>query len=191
VLDAGINYIDVAVDYGEAEEHIGRCIPAAVTSFSWPPVRLPAGRERFTPSEARDTAPRYPDSTTTAVSIYRPVNQSCGVCRPILDVLQFHFSPAKEVLEREGAIKRSRTSSKSEDSLPGRFLFPANLIDHTDVACSTSSKFRIQPCSQSMRQPIAEAAQAGAASSSAAACRASQVRGRLGRRLELWGSAAG
>src|SRR2546429_8693497 len=26
VLDAGINYIDVAVDYGEAEEHIGRGI---------------------------------------------------------------------------------------------------------------------------------------------------------------------
>ena len=26
VLDAGINYIDVAVDYGEAESHIGRCI---------------------------------------------------------------------------------------------------------------------------------------------------------------------
>ena len=25
-LDAGINYIDVAVDYGEAEAHIGRCI---------------------------------------------------------------------------------------------------------------------------------------------------------------------
>ena len=26
VLDAGINYIDVSVAYGEAEEHIGRCI---------------------------------------------------------------------------------------------------------------------------------------------------------------------
>ena len=37
VLDVGINYIDVAVDYGEAEEHIGGASPAVVRSSSWPP----------------------------------------------------------------------------------------------------------------------------------------------------------
>ena len=33
VLDAGINYIDVAVDYGEAEEHIGRHISHRRSEF--------------------------------------------------------------------------------------------------------------------------------------------------------------
>ena len=33
VLDAGINYIDVAVDYGEAEAHIGRCIASRRQEF--------------------------------------------------------------------------------------------------------------------------------------------------------------
>ena len=33
VLDAGINFIDVAVDYGEAEEHIGRCIASRRKEF--------------------------------------------------------------------------------------------------------------------------------------------------------------
>ncbi len=37
VLDAGINYIDVAVDYGEAEDHIGRCISGRRQEFFWPP----------------------------------------------------------------------------------------------------------------------------------------------------------
>src|SRR5262245_50896525 len=32
-LDAGINHIDVAVDYGEAEEHIGRCISSRRQEF--------------------------------------------------------------------------------------------------------------------------------------------------------------
>src|SRR5258706_14963350 len=33
VLDAGINYIDVAVDYGEAEEHLGRCLASRRHEF--------------------------------------------------------------------------------------------------------------------------------------------------------------
>ena len=34
VLDAGINYIDVAVDHCEAEAHIGRCISSRRKRFS-------------------------------------------------------------------------------------------------------------------------------------------------------------
>ena len=33
VLDAGINYIDVSGDYGDAEEHIGRCISYRRSEF--------------------------------------------------------------------------------------------------------------------------------------------------------------
>ncbi len=37
VLDAGINYIDVAADYGEAEDHMVGASPAVARSFCWPP----------------------------------------------------------------------------------------------------------------------------------------------------------
>ena len=48
VLDAGINYIDVAVEFGEAESHIGRCLAASPSlrhdHGNWgPPHRASAG----------------------------------------------------------------------------------------------------------------------------------------------------
>ena len=67
VLDAGINYIDVAVDYGEAEDHIGRCISGRRQEFCWPPS---AGARQMCPdsrrASARDSASHCPGCTTTA-----------------------------------------------------------------------------------------------------------------------------
>ncbi len=52
VLDAGINYIDVAVDYGEAEDHIGRCISGRRQEFSLAAkCGCPIDVSRFSPSE--------------------------------------------------------------------------------------------------------------------------------------------
>ena len=52
VLDAGINYIDVAVDYGEAEEHIGRCIAGRRHEFFLASkCGCPLDVSRFSPSE--------------------------------------------------------------------------------------------------------------------------------------------
>ena len=108
VLDAGINYIDVAVDYGEAEEHIGRWIsnrrqefflaskcgcPLTVTKFS------PSERTRF-----GVPLPRLHDYSRQ--NIMDAVHQSLRRMKTdYLDVVQFHFGPPKEVLEREGAIQ--------------------------------------------------------------------------------------
>src|SRR5256885_17192561 len=48
VLDAGINYIDVAVDYGEAEAHIGRGIASPRQEVFLPPKwRGPPGVAEF------------------------------------------------------------------------------------------------------------------------------------------------
>ena len=48
VLDAGINYIDAAVDYGQAEEQIGRHLsPSAGRVLPGKQVRLPLGQQRF------------------------------------------------------------------------------------------------------------------------------------------------
>src|ERR671931_1639856 len=52
VLDAGINYIDVAVDYGEAEAHIGRCLSHRRHQFFLASkCGCPLDVTRFTPSE--------------------------------------------------------------------------------------------------------------------------------------------
>ncbi len=52
VLDAGINYIDVAVDYGEAEDHIGRCISGRRQEFFLATkCGCPLDVSRFSPSE--------------------------------------------------------------------------------------------------------------------------------------------
>jgi aryl-alcohol dehydrogenase-like predicted oxidoreductase len=108
VLDAGINYIDVAVDYGEAEEHIGRCISSRRQEFFLASkCGCPLDVTKFSPSERTrfgTPLPRLHDYSRK--NIVDAVHQSLRRMKTdYLDVLQFHFSPAKEVLEREGAIQ--------------------------------------------------------------------------------------
>jgi aryl-alcohol dehydrogenase-like predicted oxidoreductase len=61
VLDAGINYIDVSVDYGEAEEHIGRCIAGRRHAFFLASkCGCPLDVSRFSPSEREVRHPIAP-----------------------------------------------------------------------------------------------------------------------------------
>ena len=69
VMDAGINYIDVAADYGEAEAHIGRCIASRRKEFflaskcGCPWMSLNSHQ-----ASARGSEFRCPGFTTTAVT---------------------------------------------------------------------------------------------------------------------------
>ena len=108
VLDAGINYIDVAVDYGEAEAHIGRCIASRRQEFFLASkCGCPLDVTRFTPSERTRFGvplPRLHDYSRQ--NIIDAVDQSLRRMQTdYLDVVQFHFSPARAVLEHEGAIE--------------------------------------------------------------------------------------
>ena len=108
VLDAGINYIDVAPDYGEAEAHIGRCIASRRRDFFLASkCGCPLDVTRFSPSERTRFGvplPRLHDYSRK--NIMAAVHQSLRRMRTdYLDVLQFHFGPAREILEREGAIQ--------------------------------------------------------------------------------------
>lgn len=166
VLDAGINYIDVAVDYGEAEEHIGRCIsnrrqefylaskcgcPLDVTKFS------PGERTRF-----GVPLPRLHDYNRQ--NIVDACHQSLRRLQTdYLDVLQFHFSPAKAVLEHERAVQ---TLDDLKRAGKIRFLgcssILPNITDH--IAMGVFDVFQIP---YSALQPehasaIADAARAGA-----------------------------
>lgn len=108
VLDAGINYIDVSADYGEAEEHIGSCIANRRKEFflaskcGCPPdvsKFIPAERTRF-----GVPLPRLHDYSRE--NIIKTFDQSLRRMQTdYVDVLQFHFSPARELLEQEKAVE--------------------------------------------------------------------------------------
>jgi aryl-alcohol dehydrogenase-like predicted oxidoreductase len=166
VLDAGINYIDVAVDYGEAEDHIGRCIsdrrhefflaskcgcPLDVTAFS------PSERTRYgTP------LPRFHDYSRQ--NIMDAVDQSLRRLKTdYLDVLQFHFSPAKAVLEREGAVQ---TLQDLKQAGKIRFLgcssILPNLIDHITMGVFDVFQIPYSALQPEHEAAITEAARSGA-----------------------------
>jgi aryl-alcohol dehydrogenase-like predicted oxidoreductase len=166
VLDAGINYIDVAVDYGEAEEHIGRYISRRRQEFFLASkCGCPLDVTKFSPNERTrfgTPLPRLHDYSRQ--NIMDAVHQSLRRMRTdYLDVVQFHFSPAKEVLEHEEAIQ-TLEDLKREGKI--RFLgcssILPNLTDHI-----TMGVFDVFQIPYSALQPehegaIADAAKAGA-----------------------------
>jgi aryl-alcohol dehydrogenase-like predicted oxidoreductase len=166
VLDAGINYIDVAVDYGEAEDHIGRCIARRRHEFFLASkCGCPLDVSRFSPSERTrygTPLPRLHDYSRQ--HIIDAVNQSLRRMKTdYLDVLQFHFSPAKEVLEREGAIQ---TLQDLKQAGKIRFLGVSsilpNLIDHIQMGVFDVFQIPYSALQPEHEAAIAEASQAGA-----------------------------
>ncbi len=125
VLDAGINYIDVAVDYGEAEDHIGRCISGHRQEFLLATkCGCPLDVSRLSPSERTRfgvPSPRLHDYSRE--NIIKACEQSLRRMRTdYLDVVQLHFSPARDVLEQEGTIQtlqdlRREGNAASNDQL--------------------------------------------------------------------------
>ena len=137
VLDAGINYIDVAVDYGEAEEHIGRNISHRRDEFYLAgKCGCPLDNSLFRPEERTRFGvplPRLHDYSHS--SIVNAIEQSLRRMKTdYLDVVQFHFSPARETLEREGAVE-TLLELKAQGKV--RFLgcssILPNIFDHIDM----------------------------------------------------------
>src|SRR5262245_28955794 len=100
VLDSGINYIDTSIDYGVSEERIGRYIAGRRAEYYLASKcgclvgAAPAPRGQRSPH------------VFTRENILRGVEQSLARMRTDhLDVLQFHASPSRETLERDGAVE--------------------------------------------------------------------------------------
>jgi aryl-alcohol dehydrogenase-like predicted oxidoreductase len=166
VLDVGINYIDVAVDYGEAEAHIGRCIASHRREFFLASkCGCPLDVSIFSPSERTrfgTPLPRLHDYSRK--NIIDAVHQSLRRLRTdYLDVLQFHFSPAREVLEHEGAIQ-TLEDLKRDGKI--RFLgcssILPNLADHIRMAVFDVLQIPYSALQPEHEATIAEAARAGA-----------------------------
>jgi aryl-alcohol dehydrogenase-like predicted oxidoreductase len=165
-LDAGINYIDVAVDYGEAEEHIGRCLSGRRQEFFLASkCGCPLDVTRFSPSERTRFGvplPRLHDYSRQ--NIMDAVNQSLRRLKTdYLDVVQFHFSPAKEVLEHEESVQTLEDLKRAgKIRFIGCSSILPNITDHI-----TMGVFDVFQIPYSALQPehaaaIAEAARSGA-----------------------------
>jgi aryl-alcohol dehydrogenase-like predicted oxidoreductase len=166
VLDAGINYIDVAVDYGEAEGHIGRCISSRRQEFFLASkCGCPLDVTKFSPSERTrfgTPLPRLHDYSRQ--NIMDAVHQSLRRMKTdYLDVLQFHFSPAKEVLEQEGAIETLQDLRRAGKI---RFLgcssILPNITDHIQMGVFDVFQVPYSALQSEHEAAIADAAKAGA-----------------------------
>ena len=139
VLDAGINYIDVAVDYGEAETHIGRCISGRRKEFFLASkCGCPTDVASFSPSQRTRVGvplPRLHDYSHD--NIISACDQSLRRMKTdYLDIIHLHFSPARELIEQEGAIQTLQ-DLKREGKV--RFIgcssILPNITDHIEMGC--------------------------------------------------------
>ena len=106
VLDAGINFIDTAIDYGQSETEIGRHIAHRRDEY----FLATKGGCALDPT-AHDASER----TVFGVVLehdYRRANIIAGIEQSLrrlrtdhLDLVQFHFGPSLEVLEQTGAVE--------------------------------------------------------------------------------------
>src|SRR5262245_51318592 len=158
VLDAGINYIDTSIDYGSSEERIGRHIGDRRAEYY---LASKCGCLVGAPPAPRgQTSPHV----FTRDNILRGVEQSLARMRTDhLDVLQFHISPSRQTLEKDGALE---TVLELKRSGATRFIGMSgtlpNLVEH--VAMGVFDVFQI-PYSAVEREHeaiIGAAAQSGA-----------------------------
>jgi aryl-alcohol dehydrogenase-like predicted oxidoreductase len=160
VLDAGINFVDTSLDYGDSEELIGRhlasrrdeyflaskcgCPLDANTMLDAPPGPLPHDYSR--------------------ANIVAGVDQSLGLlATDHLDVLQLHISPSVSVLEAEDTIATLLDiKAAGKTRFIGSSSTLPNFVDH--IAMDVFDTFQV-PYSALERlheAPMADAAAAGA-----------------------------
>jgi len=103
VLDSGINYIDTSPDYGYSEELIGQHIAGRRDEFY---LASKCGCPVEAPDVAHGTGKPH---AFTRENIRAGVEQSLRRMKTdYLDVVQFHISPSRQVLEENDSIAELR-----------------------------------------------------------------------------------
>ncbi|MFA7248024.1 MAG: aldo/keto reductase [Dehalococcoidia bacterium] len=156
VLDAGINFIDTSPDYGRSEELIGRFIAHRRAEY-FLASKCGCAAEGFATGAANE-------HIFTAANVRAAVEQSLRRMQTeYLDLVQFHQSPSRAVLEAEGALAELQALQREGKV---RFIGMSGTIpelrDH--IAMGVFDEFQI-PYSVIQReheQVIAEASAAGA-----------------------------
>ena len=152
VLDSGINFIDTSIDYGVAEERIGKYISHRRDEYF---LATKCGCLSGPLVENPPPAPpgsRFPH-VFTPENIIRGLEQSLRRMKTdYVDLLQFHASPSKEQLQEHGAIEcvqeLKRQGKVRWIGISGTI---PNLKDHLEWACSMSSRFRTRRWNASTR----------------------------------------
>lgn len=105
VLDEGINLVDTSIDYGPAEEHIGRHIGHRRDEYvlaskcgclvGWEPE----------PGSTRGVGPHDYSRDNIVAGVEQSLRR---LATDHLDVLQVHLSPSVEVMEQHGVVETLR-----------------------------------------------------------------------------------
>ena len=154
VLDAGINFIDTAVCYGVSEERIGKAISHRRDEYF---IATKCG------------CPATPAALEAGGNDYGHENMEAGVDQSLrrmktdhLDVLQFHGTPAKSVLEEHDAIE---TLQRLRDKGKIRFIASSssipNIRDHIEMGVFDAFQIPYSALSRSHEGVIAQSASAG------------------------------
>jgi aryl-alcohol dehydrogenase-like predicted oxidoreductase len=158
VLDAGINFIDTSPDYGRSEEHIGRSISHRRSEFF---LASKCGCAIGAPPAPAGQANPH---VFTAENVRAGVEQSLRRMKvDYLDLVQFHASPSKETLEKDGGLAElQKLQAEGKVRYIGMSGTLPNLREH--IAMGVFDEFQI-PYSALEREheaAIAEASAAGA-----------------------------
>ena len=154
VLDAGINFIDTSPDYGPSEEFIGQAIAHRRSEYV---LATKVGC-------LVDVDPGATGHVYTPRNIRAAVEQSLRRMRTdVLDIVQFHGSPSREVLEENGSLD-ALEELRSEGKI--RFIGSSGTIPNIEgqLAMGVFEEFQI-PYSALQREHeelITRAAGAGA-----------------------------
>ncbi len=158
VLDSGINFIDTSPDYGNSEEHIGRAIAHRRAEY------FLASKCGCLVGAAPAPAGQRNPHVFTAENVRAGVEQSLRRMKTdYLDLVQFHASPSKEELERDGGLAElQKLQAEGKVRFIGMSGTLPNLREH--VAMGVFDEFQI-PYSALEREhelAIHEAGEAGA-----------------------------
>lgn len=157
VLDAGINIIDTSPDYGDSEEHIGRCLAGRRDEF------FLASKCGCRVGEAAKN-PDLPRHIFTRDNIRAGVEQSLRRMRTDhLDLVQFHASPDRTTLEEHDSVAELE-ALRDEGKI--RFLGMSgtlpNLPDQIAMGVFDSFQIPYSAVEREHEQLISDAAAAGA-----------------------------
>jgi aryl-alcohol dehydrogenase-like predicted oxidoreductase len=157
VLDSGINFIDTSPDYGVAEELIGEHISNRREEFFLAskcgcPVNQPP------PAEGQ-----RPPHVFTPENIRAAVEQSLRRMRTDhLDLVQFHLSPSRDMLEENGAVA---ALTEVRDEGKTRFIGMSgtlpNLTDHIAMGVFDAFQIPYSALEREHESAIRDAAVAG------------------------------
>jgi len=154
VLDAGINYIDTSIDYGESEERIGRYLASRRSEYYLASkCGCPVGEVGGT------RAPHV----FTAENVIAGVEQSLrSLQTDYLDLVQFHHSPSRAALMEGGLEALQDLQARGKVHFIGMSGTIPNLKDQIEMGVFDVFQVPYSALQREHEELIQEASEAGA-----------------------------